>query len=275
MTNKNVVDATAMPSGSGSAKTSTILVTGGTGTLGSHVLPHLLDSDRRVRVLTRRTGDPRPGVDFATGDLVGGEGIREAVQGVDTVLHLAGGYKSDDVATRNLMREASHAGVRHVVYISVIGADTMPIGWFRTQLAAEREVIESGVPWTMLRAAQFHDLVLKMTQTMAKLPVIPAPGGLRFQPVDARDVAERLVELTLDKPAGRVADLAGPTVYGLGELSRGYLRARGKRRPLLPVRMPGKVGRAYRAGENLSLTGAATGRRTWEDFLAERVGATG
>jgi uncharacterized protein YbjT (DUF2867 family) len=105
---------------------------------------------------------------------------------------------------------------------------------------------------------------------MAKLPVIPVPGGLRFQPVASREVAARLVELTLDKPAGLVPDLAGPKVYGMADLIRGYLRARGKRRLMMPVRMPGKAGRAYRAGENLSLEGAAVGKRTWEDFLAER-----
>jgi uncharacterized protein YbjT (DUF2867 family) len=106
---------------------------------------------------------------------------------------------------------------------------------------------------------------------MAKLPVIPVPGGLRFQPVDSREVAARLVELTLDKPAGLVPDLAGPKVYGMADLSRGYLRARGKHRLMMPVRMPGKAGRAYRAGENLSLEGAAVGKRTWEHFLAERL----
>src|SRR5215207_8872149 len=100
---------------------------------------------------------------------------------------------------------------------------------------------------------------------MAKLPVIPVPGGLRFQPVDPDEVAARLVELTLDKPAGLVPDLAGPKVYEMADLIRGYLRARGKRRLMLPVRMPGKAGRAYRAGENLSLEGADVGKRTWED----------
>jgi uncharacterized protein YbjT (DUF2867 family) len=130
-------------------------------------------------------------------------------------------------------------------------------------------VAGSGLPWTTLRAAQFHDLTLTVVRKMAKLPVIPVPGGLRFQPVDARDVAARLVELTLAQPAGLVPDLAGPTVYGMADLVRGYLR--GKRRLLLPVRMPGKTGRAYRAGENLSLDGAIVGQRTWEDFLAERL----
>ena len=97
---------------------------------------------------------------------------------------------------------------------------------------------------------------------MAKLPVIPVPGGLRFQPVDSRDVAARLVELTLGSPAGLVPDLTGPTVYGLPDLLNGYLKAHGKRRPMLPVRMPGKAGRAYRAGENLSLTATTVGKRT-------------
>ena len=67
-------------------------------------------------------------------------------------------------------------------------------------------------------------------------------------------------------------DLAGPKVYRMAVLIRDYLRARGKHRPIVPVRMPGKIGRAYRVGENLALEGAAVGKLTWEDFLAERVG---
>ncbi len=225
-----------------------------------------------MRVLSRRGRESGDGIEYVTGDLLGNEGVERAVDGAGTVLHLAGGPKGDDEATRNLVRAASRAGVRHLVYISVIGADKVPLGYFRSKLGAERAVAESGLPWTTLRAAQFHDLVLTVVRKMAKLPVIPVPGGLRFQPVDAREVAERLVELTLGQPAGLVPDLAGPTVYGMGELSRGYLRACGKSRLMMPVRMPGAAGRAYRAGENLTLEGAAVGRRTWEDFLAERVG---
>ena len=251
--------------------TSPILVTGGTGTLGRLVVPLLRESGRDVRVLSRHGRASGDGVEYVTCDLVKGEGIEAALDGVETVLHLAGGPKGDDEATRRLARAAARAGVRHLVYISVIGADRVPLGWFRSKLRAEQAVAGCGVPWTTLRAAQFHDLVLTVVEKMAKLPVVPVPGGLRFQPVDAREVAARIVELTLGEPAGLVPDLAGPTVYGLGELSRGYLRARGGRRLLLPVRMPGKAGRAYRAGENLTLEGAALGARTWEDFLAERL----
>lgn len=192
--------------------------------------------------------------------------------GTDTVLHLAGGQKGDDEATRALIRAAQASGVRHLVYISVIGADRVPLAWLRSKLYSERAVADSGIPWTTLRAAQFHDLTLAMVEKMTKLPVLPAPGGLRLQPVDSREVAARLVELTLGKPAGPVPDMAGPRLYDIPALVRPYLELRGRRpRPKLPVRIPGKAGRAYRAGDNLTLAGAEVGKRTWEEFLADRV----
>ncbi|QWF81522.1 SDR family oxidoreductase [Amycolatopsis sp. CA-230715] len=247
--------------------THTILVTGGTGTLGKRVVPLLRAAGHRVRVLSRH----QRGADYVTGDLVAGEGIQAAVAGVEIVVHLAGGPKGDDVAARNLVRAAAGAGsVRHLVYISVVGADRVPLGWFRTALAAERAVTGSGLPYTLLRAAQFHEIVFGMLEKMAKLPVIPNPGGLRLQPVDSRDVAARLAELALGAPAGRVPDLTGPAVYKMDELIRGYLETQGKRRPLLPIRIPGKAGRAYRAGENLALEGTDVGERTWENFLADK-----
>jgi uncharacterized protein YbjT (DUF2867 family) len=250
---------------------SSILLTGGTGTLGRHVTPLLRDAGRTVRVLSRHSRESADGIEYVTGDLLKGEGIEPAVAGAEIILHLAGGPKGDDEATRNLVRAASRAGVQHLVYISVIGAGRVPLGYFRNKLGAERAVADSGLPWTTLRAAQFHDLVLTVAEKMAKMPVVPVPGGLRFQPVDSREVAVRLTELTLGEPAGLVPDLAGPKVYPMGELLRGYLQARGKHRPLMPVRMPGKAGKAYRAGENLSHQGTDVGKRTWEDFLAERL----
>jgi uncharacterized protein YbjT (DUF2867 family) len=251
--------------------TSPVLVTGGTGTLGRLVVPLLRDAGCEVRVLSRHSHEPGDGIEYVTGDLLKDDGIEPAVDGAEIVVHCAGGPNGDEEATRNLVRAASRAGVRHLVYISVIGADRVPLGWFKAKLGAERAVVDSGLPWTTLRAAQFHELALTAVRKMAMLPVIPVPGGLRFQPVDSREVAARLVELTLDEPAGLVPDLAGPKVYGMAELIRGYLRARGKHRLLMPVRMPGKAGRAYRAGENLSLEGAAVGKRTWEEFLTERL----
>ena len=131
-------------------------------------------------------------------------------------------------------------------------------------------VADSGLPWTMLRATQFHDLVLMVARQLAKLPVVPVPAGFRFQPVDADEVAARLVELTLGPPAGLVPDLGGPRVYRGADLVGGYLRASHRHRPIVPVWLPGKAARAVRAGANLSPE-QAVGHRSWEDFLAERV----
>lgn len=251
-----------------------ILVTGGTGTLGRLVVPRLQEAGRQVRVLSRRGHDAPDGTEYVIGDLATGEGVEAAVDGVETVVHLAGSTKGDADKARTLVQEALRAGARHVVFISVIGADRVPVGYFRSKLDAERVVAESGLPWTTLRAAQFHDLVLTVAQKLARLPVIPVPSAIRFQPVDADEVAARLVQLAFGEPAGMVPDLAGPKVYRMAELIRGYLRTRGRRRLIMPVGLPGKAGRAYRDGENLSLDGAMVGQRTWEEFLAERINQT-
>ena len=259
--------------------TSPILVTGGTGTLGRQVVPRLREAGCDVRVLSRRTRDAADGIEYVTGDLLKDEGTQAAVDGAGIIVHCAGGAKGDDEATRNLVRAASLAGTQHLVYISVVGADRIPIvsgidramfGYFGFKLAAERAVADSGLPWTTLRATQFHDLCLKTAQQMAKLPVIPVPAGFRFQPVDAGEVAARLVELAVGTPAGLVPDMAGPRVYRMADLLRGYLQARRKHRLMVPVRLPGKAARAVRAGANLAPE-RAVGHRTWEDFLAERV----
>lgn len=248
---------------------SQILVTGGTGTLGRLVVPLLRAAGNEVRVLSRSSLAPADGIEYVTGDLLKDGGIDAAVSGVAVVVHLAGDAKTDEQTTRKLMRAASNASVGHLVYISVIAADRVPLGYFRAKAAAERIVAESGVPFTTLRAAQFHDFVATAAKMMVKLPVIPFPSVMRVQPVDAADVAERLVQLAVGAPAGRVPDLAGPKVYPMTDLLRDYLRANGKRRPIVPIGLPGKVGRAYRAGDNLALD-AELGRRTWEDFLTER-----
>ncbi|MCV2489984.1 NAD(P)H-binding protein [Geodermatophilus sp. YIM 151500] len=266
--------------------TTPILVTGGTGTLGRLVVPRLRAAGHDVRVLSRGRHAGHAGgagaadIEHVTGDLATGEGVAPAVAGVGTVLHLAGTARGDEVKARHLVRAAEAAGVRHLVFVSVVGADRVPVvssldramfGYYAAKSAAERVVAGSGLPWTTLRATQFHELLLTMAREMVRLPVVPVPTGFRFQPVAADEVADRLVELALGTPAGLVPDLGGPQVLGMADLLRQYQRARGRYRPVLPVRVPGRAAAAIRAGENLA-PDDAVGRRTWADFLADRVG---
>lgn len=259
--------------------TSPILLTGGTGTLGQLVTSRLREAGREVRILSRRGHESSDGVEYLTGDLATGNGVDAAVDGVETIVHCAGSARGDEDKARNLVRAASRSGAPHLVYISVVGADQIPVvsgidrntfGYFAAKRAAELVVTGSGLPWTTLRATQFHELTLTVARQLAKLPVLPVPAGVRFQPVDAGEVATRLVELALDRPAGLVPDLAGPRVYGMDELVRSYLRATGRRRLIMPVRLPGQAYRAVRAGANLA-PDHAVGHRTWEDFLAEQT----
>lgn len=248
--------------------TAPILVTGGTGTIGSQVVPMLRDAGREVRVLTRHPRENEQGIRHVRADTVTGEGLPEAVDGTEVVLHLAGGAKGDDIAAKNLTDAAKHAGARHMILISVVGADTMPIGYFRQKAEAERIVMESGIPWTVLRAAQLHDFVLPVVKGMTKLPLLPLPSGLRFEPVSADEVARRLCELTLRDPAGRVPDIAGPEVLSVRELADAYIEANGRtHRPSFPLRIPGAIGRAYRAEGNLAGLDAQRGSVTWREFL--------
>jgi uncharacterized protein YbjT (DUF2867 family) len=260
--------------------TSPVLVTGGTGTLGRLVVPLLRDAGCDVRVLSRHSHQSKDGIEFVTGDLATGEGIDAAVQGAQIIVHLAGSNKGDEHTTRNLVQAASRAEVQHLVYISVVGTDRVPVtgavdramfGYFASKRAAERVVIDSGLPWTALRATQFYDLFLMVARQLTKLPVVPVAAGFRFQPIDTGEVAARLVQLALAEPAGLVPDIAGPQVYEMAELLRVYLRVRGQHRLFVPVRLPGKAARAVRAGAILA-PDQAVGRRTWEEFLSDRLG---
>lgn len=248
----------------------TILVTGGTGTLGRQLVPLLVRAGAKVRVLTRQDRANENGVEYLTGDLATGEGIGAAVKGAEVIVHCAGSSKGDEIKTRRLVDAALQAGRPHLVYISVVGADRPTYAYFKAKLLSEEVITTSGLPWTTLRATQFHDLILTVMNALARLPVMPVPSGFRFQPVDSGEVAVRLAELALGEPSGLVPDMAGPEVKSLKELAQEYLRATGKRRLLMPLWMPGKAARNVKAGAVLA-PDHAVGRRTWEEFLEERV----
>jgi uncharacterized protein YbjT (DUF2867 family) len=100
------------------------------------------------------------------------------------------------------------------------------------------------------------------------LPVVVTPAGMRLQPIDVRDVAARLVELAVTGPAGRVPDIGGPDIETFTDIVLAYLRARGRRRVVVPIAFPGKTMRAFRAGANL-VPEAAVGKITYAQYLGE------
>ncbi|MDX3729979.1 SDR family oxidoreductase [Streptomyces caniscabiei] len=245
----------------------TILVTGGTGVLGRPLTERLRAAGHDVRVLSRHT---QP---YAVDLVAGGSGLDAAVAGVDTIVHCATSPRGgDEKAAEHLIAAARRAGVRHLVYISIVGVDRVPLGYYRSKLAVERLVEGSGLGWTILRATQFHDLVVLLFQSLAKPPVMMLPAGVSDQPVAVTEVADRLVELAAGAPAGRVDDLGGPEVLSFPGLARAYLSATGRRRPLVNVPLFGKAYRGFRAGGHLA-PAHAVGKVTFAQYLEQRFGA--
>ncbi|APU39365.1 MULTISPECIES: SDR family oxidoreductase [unclassified Streptomyces] len=246
---------------------SAIVVTGGTGTLGSLVTERLRAAGHEVRVLSRHAPDHPV-------DLRNGAGLDAALAGAEVVVHCAsdarGGGRGDVAAAGNLIAAARRAGtVRNIVYISIVGVDVVPLGYYRRKLQVERLLEASGLGVTILRTTQFHDLVAMVTDALAKLPVVPIPKGVRVQPIAVGEVAARMAELAVPTPSGRVPDMGGPEIHALPDLARTYLSATGRSRRVLPVPFPGKAYAGFRRGGNLTPS-RAVGKERFAHFARER-----
>ncbi|MBK1788341.1 SDR family oxidoreductase [Prauserella cavernicola] len=249
-----------------------ILVTGGTGRLGKHVVRHLLDHGRPVRVASRREAPPGSvPYEWATVDYRRGDGLTAAIEGASAVVHCATGLVRGEVRlAESVVSAAKAAECPHLIYISIVGVDRHPLGYYRAKHTAEQVVSGSGLGWTVLRATQFHDLVLRIVSALARPPVLVAPKALRLQPVDAGEVGARLAALAEDEPAGRVPDFGGPEVHEFTDLARAYLSAAGRRRRILTVPPVGGSFRAFRDGVHLA-PAHTDGTVTFSEFLAQRL----
>jgi uncharacterized protein YbjT (DUF2867 family) len=252
-----------------------ILVTGGTGALGRPTVDHLVATGHQVRVLSRRAAADQPtGTEWVTGDLTTGVGLPAAVQGVGTVVHLATSLGRRDVQhARNLLAVTPRTA--HLVLMSIAGIDRIPMPYYRTKLAVEHLVADSGVPYTIQRATQFHNLLDRIFTTQRFLPALLAPA-VALQPIAVEDVAVRLTELVGEPPVeGRAPDIGGPERRSAPDLARAWSSVRTTdstpvvRRRVVPIRVPGKAFRAFASGGAL-VDGSPYGRVTFEDYLGAK-----
>jgi uncharacterized protein YbjT (DUF2867 family) len=249
-----------------------VAVVGGTGTLGVPLVAELARRGHAVRVLSRNTpAAPLPGgAVHHPVDLRNGEGIEPALDGAEVLVDAASSRRQARAVmvdgTQRLLETGAHAEVRHHLLISIVGCDRASLSYYRVKTAQEEAVAAGRVPWSILRATQFHDLLAWAFTGAARLRLRPT-GLMQLQPVDVALVAGRLADTVEAQPAGRLPDLAGPRVQTLGELSASFARSRGQR--LLPLRVPsvGRAGRALRDGA-LCDEAAAAGGPSFEEWLA-------
>lgn len=251
-----------------------ILVTGGTGTLGNAFVKAVIDAGHQARVMSRRARPTRQlsGHEWSQADLATGEGISEAVSGVDAVMHGAtspgfGAKKVDVEGTRRLVEASAAAGVEHFIYPSIVGVDEIPFSYYQQKLKAEWIVEEGAVPYTILRATQFHAFVDQIISAGMRLPFVGLlPTDFQMQSVAAAEVAARLRRCLEEGPARRLEDFGGPEVLRIGEMARSWMQAREKQKWLLRLPLPGQTAKAFREGKNTN-PDQTEGEITWREWL--------
>lgn len=259
-----------------------IAVTGGNGTLGREVVRELRSRGHAVRVLSRRSAEHPV-------DLTTGAGLAEALAGVEVVVDATNSGPARKAAealliggARRLLAAEARAGVAHHVGVSIVGTDRVPFAYYEFKLAQEGIVRGGapphepparggGVPWTIVRATQFHSEVDKYLSLAARFGVLPG-AGFPLQPVDPREVAVVLADTAEAEPSLAITQFAGPQVRSVRELAQAWRDATGRRAAIVPLPLFGATARALGEG-GLTNRGAWTGRRTFGDWLAERYAA--
>jgi uncharacterized protein YbjT (DUF2867 family) len=207
------------------------------------------------------------------GDLTTGAGLTESVADIDAIVHLASHSRNAPVVdvegTRRLSHEARTAGVQHLLFISIVGIDRIPFRYYECKLEAERLIADSGVPFSILRATQFHSFVALLLNEASRYPfIMPIPSGFFVQSVAVEEVAARLCRSVNEGPNGMLRDFGGPEVLTIEEAATAWIGHSRRESALraVPIDFPGKVAAAFRAGYNTCPDGER-GTTTWREWL--------
>jgi NADH dehydrogenase len=260
------------------------LLTGATGTIGLPIVRRLTAAGVPVRCLVRdprRLGGQRVKVQIALGDLADPFSFRNALRGVDTVVHLAAAIRDQPaasieelsgVATWRLVQAAERTAVKRFVFFSTLGASTRsPARLMRAKAIAERAVMESSLDYTVFAPSMVYspsDPFLTLLERMSLLPVMPIPGSgdAAVQPIWAEDVAECVLAVLPGgagegQSSGRRYELAGPETLSYGDVAECVLSSHHRHRPLL--RIP--IGLVRRLLTAVELVAGPTAFATWDE----------
>lgn len=254
-----------------------VLVTGGRGVLGSVLVPHLQKDGFRVRVTSRQA---RPaGIDskleWAQASMEEPQGWVEALSDVDAIVHAATSpFKRgvDLAGTRRLLDHAAAAGAAHIVYISIVGVDKKDWYYYEEKLACEALIEQSGMPYTILRATQFHDFIHRLLdEIFLRYPIGFLPYNWQFQPIDTGEVAGMLAGAVRRGPAGHLPEAGGPQILTFREMAHVWMEKHG-RRLVVPIPFPFLMGRAFTTRHHLT-PDRRVGKRTWREWVGSAAAA--
>jgi uncharacterized protein YbjT (DUF2867 family) len=242
--------------------------------LGQQVVERLQKTGYTVRIMSRKGKPDAVSLEWAQVDILAGQGLEQAVAGVDVIVNCMSNpqkntHAVDVQGTRLLLEKARAAQVAHFLHVSIVGIERIPFSYYKEKVAAESVVKAGGVPWSILRATQFHSLIdLFLSMFPARLGVMPLPGDFKFQTIHVGEVADHLMG-HLETPSGLLPDIGGPEVLTAGEMARAWLVARGLKRLILPLPLPGKVADGFRHGYN-TCPDRRIGKITWAEWLSQK-----
>jgi uncharacterized protein YbjT (DUF2867 family) len=199
-----------------------ITVIGATGLIGRQLVPLLRGSGHNVTAASRDSGV----------DLLTGQGLDDALADAEVIIDVINSATPEDSAEQffeqtaaNLSAAAAKAGVGHYVVLSIVGADEMApkAGYIRGKVAQECAAATSGVPWTVLRATQFHDLAEPITASLIVGDAVRAPTAL-IQPVDSAEVTAILARIAVNDPLNTIHAVGGPQKMSFSDMARAVLR---------------------------------------------------
>ncbi len=245
-----------------------IAIIGGTGVIGRAVAAHLRARGHAVRVLSRRSAE-HP-VDVTTG-----AGLDAALAGADVVVDAVNGAPRSPGPVlvdgiRRVLEAEARAGVTHHVGVSIVGAERVPLAYYRAKVEQERVVAAGAVPWTIVRGTQLHDLVGGLLSSAARRHVLPG-ARLRVQPLAVEELAAVVADVAEGPPRRRAIEVAGPETLDLRELGRLWRDTTGERLVELPIPLPGRVGRALRGGALVATAPDVRGTTTFATWLQTRA----
>ncbi len=242
-----------------------IAVTGATGRLGRPLVDTLEGQGHEVVPIARSKGV----------DVITGEGVAEALDGVDAVVDAATGPSPDEqeatnfftTSSRNLHEVGAEAGVKRIVLVSIIGIDRFKTGYNAAKLAQEQAALEGAIPTRILRAAQFHEFVEQLLD-WGRQGDVAYVAAMQTQVVAARTVAEELAGLVLDsEPTGPTLEIAGPRAERLAELARLVVANNGESLEVVETNEFFPEGELYDSGAALPGPDAKLAGPTFEEWL--------
>ncbi|MFJ5760622.1 SDR family oxidoreductase [Neobacillus sp. NPDC093182] len=249
-----------------------VLITGATGQLGLALLKQLKNTDYNVKITSRRKLE-NFNFECVYSDLLTGEGLKEAVNDVDVIIHAATSPRKDsdiiDVSGLKKLLDISQ-DIKHFIYPSIVGIEDIPMKYYRNKYQAEELLKNSSVPHTIVRASQFHSFVENLFLSKSLFKRYLVPGEIKFQSVDVDEFAAHLIQMSEEIPKGKTEDFGGPEILTLREMAELKIKVNNESNKVVNLSFPGKLYKSFLEGKNTN-EHQKVGKITFEEYLRNRV----